>query len=290
MISPAQRDALWEFVVQSLGDAIDPDFVVWSNHDHPKAGPRWCRISLLAAPSLGNSERVDFELRSLHRVEFSADVASTITIETLDDELPAIVSSAGPSSATNPDPRALRDLHLANLVGSPSWVASSADPAALHIEATEAARGKLIQVTATPTGTPPPAPPLLVRLLRDCYAEGVRDLIEPTISIQVYSRLDDENPSHEQAADVLLERVRARFFTSIAAAGLRAAGLAPVRRGSVQDLSAVAGGSQQETRAALDVTLRRSSVILEQPGSIRSVSGTGTLQPGNLTVPFDAAK
>lgn len=283
-ISPAQKRAFRGFVVAALEGYIDHDFVVWSFNDHPIAGPKWCALRPIAEPEIGGgSELVDFSLRSKHRIEFSADVASTITITT-PDASPPIVSTAGPVGSPAPDVLALRDLHVAQLVGSPLWVASSADPNAIEIEATEAGRGVLLEVAATPSAS------LVVSLVRDCYAEGVRDLLEPSISVQVFSKLDDENPALEDAADVLLGRVRARFFASVAAAGMRAAGLAPIRRGTVTDLSGLRGASQWETRAALDLTFRRASVILEQPGTIETIEGTGTLQPGNLTVPFQASK
>lgn len=117
----------------------------------------------------------------------------------------------------------------------------------------------------------------------------VRDLHEVTVSITVYAKLDESAPDHRHRADVILDGLHARVFAPWVNQGLRDAGMPPIRRGQVRDLTRFHRGSQWQTVAEMPITFARTTVIYDAPGTIDEVAGTGTTNPATgSSITFDA--
>lgn len=99
-----------------------------------------------------------------------------------------------------------------------------------------------------------------------------------TVSVQVVSKLDPENPALEQAAGQYLRRLRARTLAD-GVDDMRLLGVAWCRSGQILPLDRIAKNAEWETRAALDLTFVVGDRIVEQPGWIDSAEVTGTLSP-----------
>lgn len=282
-LSKTQQDAVYDAVRASLPSAWPDDSIRWVRQDHPRTGDRWC--SLMELPTLTKTsipEQVNVAQLQEIRIDFPADAATTITIDPQADAATPTTSTEGPSGSAT----LLRDAHFANLDGASTfWTATKLDVVGLDpaivIQATELGRGIWLKTTLTA--------PLTQTLLRDYQLVAVRDLEEVTVSIQVFSRLDDDNPDPDLGAAHVLGEMKLRLFAPTVITILRAANCPPARRTDVIDLSDLVGGSQWETRAQLSVILSRMGLILDQPGTVESVQGTGTIQPGDLSVPFSAS-
>lgn len=105
-----------------------------------------------------------------------------------------------------------------------------------------------------------------------------RSIAEWTVSVQVVARLSDSDPVLADNAARLLRRVTMRVLSELTGP-MRAIGCAWRRSGQILPLPRIARGSQWETRAAVDLTFCVGEYIVDEPGWIDSVAGTGTLSP-----------
>jgi len=279
-LSPNQLTAFRDTVVQILAlKAISPELIGWEYEDEPRDQPIWVQLNELASVDIsGPTELSSVDLRQKVQFQVTADAAATITIDP--DVTGGVVTTvaAGPSGSVT----ALRDalLVLLQAAGDPLWAAVAVDADVIEVEATEAGRG--IWLRPSETG------PITRTLLRDYSGVLMRDLTEVTMGLTLFSRLDSAAPSHAQRASVLVEAVRALILGPTWRALLTAAFAPVLRRGQVQDISRMLGGSQWETGAALQVTLSRMSLTVDQPGTIESMDALGVLSPGALQVAISA--
>lgn len=282
-LSAAQEGAVWRWVRAVIPSAWTDDAIKWVEQDHPKSGDRWCSIKDAGTESLHmQSEVFKAHMLQIVQLDFPADAATTITIDPQVDGASLLISTEGPSGSA----LLLRDAHLANLAGaSLFWGAVATDPAGgdpgITITATELARGRWLNIAA--------GAPVVKTIVRDYQVDAVRDLEEVTVSIQVFSRLNDNAPDRTLHAKSIISDMRTRVFAPSYLSILRAGKCPPKRRTDIIDLTNLVRGSQWETRAQFSLILSRMSLVLDQTGTVESVSGTGVLQPGDLQVPFSAS-
>lgn len=112
----------------------------------------------------------------------------------------------------------------------------------------------------------------------------VRDMQEQAIEFQVGMTQGDTPTADEEAGRVLVALKQA-LYSSVKTFALRAKGLARLRVGQIVDLTAIASGSQWETRASLTVVFARTEVSIDiATSTIESVETEGTLSPVPGTV------
>lgn len=114
-----------------------------------------------------------------------------------------------------------------------------------------------------------------------------RELLDVTLGIRCNSRRSTTAPSASQDADQILRRIWSRVHSRSLGLALQAVGVATTRRGTVASLPRIARGSQWETAASFALIVRISPIVVERPGHIERVAGTGTIDPPP-TMPFDA--
>jgi hypothetical protein len=116
-----------------------------------------------------------------------------------------------------------------------------------------------------------------------------RETWEVTVSVTLRSQRSDARPSWASDAGLRLRRVLTLRRSELAD-GLSDAGCPILRVGGIRDLSGANRGSQWESTAQVDLTLRVASQYTTRPGWAESVSGEARMAvPGGapVVVPFD---
>lgn len=135
-----------------------------------------------------------------------------------------------------------------------------------------------------PDDPPNPFPQSLRTTLRQVY--------ETTISVQVSVRVNDADPESTPGADQYLRRLELFAWEDDVRAELELAGLGLKRVGEIRDLARL-NGVQWETRAAIDLVVECTPMVVVNPGRVESVAGeveVTTDDDGNppAVVPFEA--
>lgn len=115
-----------------------------------------------------------------------------------------------------------------------------------------------------------------------------RESWEVTVSVTLRSQRGDARASWGTDAGLRLRRVLTLRRSELAE-GLSAAGCPILRVGGIRDLSAAHRGSQWESTAQVDLTLRVASQYTTRPGWAETVSGEASMEvPGAdpVVVPF----
>lgn len=105
-----------------------------------------------------------------------------------------------------------------------------------------------------------------------------REQHDTTLSITVVTRPSDTAPSPDQTATAYIRELRSRA-RGYAGDVLRQADLAIRDINVVFGIDRLQGGSQWESRAALDLTLGHALVVTSSPGVITQAEVTGTTSP-----------
>jgi hypothetical protein len=110
------------------------------------------------------------------------------------------------------------------------------------------------------------------------WATYLRDTVETTLRVEVWSRYSDTAPNLNDRADVIIDRIRSQFQSPGALEILRAADLGAMRAGDVAVFAAQDGASTLRA-ASCEFVFLRSTVTLIAEDWIESVEITGEVAP-----------
>lgn len=257
----AVMSAIRQWVIDTTG--LVASSVVWSDQDHPEAVRPFATLRILAGPA-GPATQAELRPRKLAHTWSVVVVTAAAQVYTLTiDGVGYPYSAGGGDTATD-----IRDGLVAAAAAAPGATVAPGS-----------ATGELL-VTGDVAGV---FHPVLVDPDPDVTAAETRlesgvETFEPgelVVDVQISARLDDAAPLVTQHARAIVGKARAGLWAPTVVAKLRAAGVPPLRWGTVTDLSLLLG-AQHETRASLAVTFAVAAGIIDETGQIETLETSGT--------------